>query len=89
MIRASNVFHLLWSDAAAQSPEVRKEWLLALQTNGDARFIRPWYWQEPLVPRGKGHQTYLRALLLVIDHNAYHLGQIVAVRRALGTWQSD
>ena len=41
-----------------------------------------------LVPRGKGHQTYLRALLLVIDHNAYHLGQIVAVRRALGTWKS-
>jgi len=38
------------------------------------------------VPTGKGHQTYLRALLLVNDHNAYHLGQIVAVRRALGAW---
>jgi hypothetical protein len=50
MIRAANVFHLLWSDAAAQSPEVRKEWLLALQTSRDARFIRPWYWQQPLAP---------------------------------------
>jgi hypothetical protein len=50
MIRASNVFHLLWSESAAQSPEVRKEWLLALQANSDARFIRPWYWQEPLAP---------------------------------------
>ena len=39
------------------------------------------------VPTGKGPQTYLRALLLVIDHNAYHLGQLVAVRRALGVWQ--
>jgi uncharacterized damage-inducible protein DinB len=39
-----------------------------------------------LVPTGKGHQTYLRALLLVADHNAYHLGQLVAVRRALGIW---
>jgi uncharacterized damage-inducible protein DinB len=39
------------------------------------------------VPTGKGHQTYLRALLLLTDHNAYHLGQIVAVRRALGTWR--
>lgn len=39
-----------------------------------------------LVPKGKGHQTYLRALLLVADHNSYHLGQIVAVRRALGAW---
>ena len=40
-----------------------------------------------LVPTGKGQQTYLRALLLVADHNAYHLGQLVAVRRALGIWR--
>lgn len=39
-----------------------------------------------LVPTGKGAQTYLRAMLLVADHNAYHLGQLVAVRRALGIW---
>lgn len=39
-----------------------------------------------LVPTGRGHQTYLRAILLVADHNAYHLGQLVAVRRALGAW---
>lgn len=39
-----------------------------------------------LVPTGTGQQTYLRSLLLVVDHNAYHLGQLVAVRRALGTW---
>jgi len=40
-----------------------------------------------LVPAGKGQQTYLRALLLVVDHNAYHLGQLVAVRRAIGAWR--
>ena len=39
-----------------------------------------------LVPTGQGPQTYLRAILLVMDHNAYHLGQLVAVRRALGIW---
>jgi uncharacterized damage-inducible protein DinB len=39
-----------------------------------------------VVPTGKGQQTYLRAILLVADHNAYHLGQLVAVRRALGVW---
>jgi uncharacterized damage-inducible protein DinB len=39
-----------------------------------------------LVPTGKGHQTYLRGILLLADHNAYHLGQIVAVRRAVGAW---
>jgi hypothetical protein len=38
------------------------------------------------VPTGKGQQTLLRAILLVADHNAYHLGQLVAVRRALGIW---
>jgi uncharacterized damage-inducible protein DinB len=38
------------------------------------------------VPTGKRQQTYLRAILLVIDHNAYHVGQLVAVRRALGIW---
>jgi uncharacterized damage-inducible protein DinB len=39
-----------------------------------------------MVPTGKGQQTYLRAILVVVDHNAYHLGQLVAVRRALGIW---
>ena len=39
------------------------------------------------VPTGKGNQTYLRAILLVADHTAYHVGQIIAVRRALGIWK--
>jgi uncharacterized damage-inducible protein DinB len=38
------------------------------------------------VPTGKATQTYLRAILLVVDHTAYHVGQLVAVRRALGIW---
>jgi len=38
------------------------------------------------VPTGKGNQTYLRAILLAADHAAYHVGQLVAVRRALGIW---
>ena len=37
------------------------------------------------VPAGEG-QTYLREILLVIDHTAYHVGQLVLVRRALGAW---
>ena len=39
------------------------------------------------VPTGKGKQTYLRAILLVADHTAYHVGQLVALRRALGIWK--
>jgi uncharacterized damage-inducible protein DinB len=38
------------------------------------------------VPTGKDTETYLRAILLAVDHAAYHVGQIVAVRRALGIW---
>jgi hypothetical protein len=38
------------------------------------------------VPTGTGRQTYLRAILLAADHAAYHVGQLVAVRRALGIW---
>ncbi len=32
-------------------------------------------------------QTVLREALLVADHNAYHLGQLVVVRRLLGAWK--
>ena len=39
------------------------------------------------IPHGSG-QTYLRELLLVADHNAYHVGQLVALRRSLGTWSA-
>ena len=39
-----------------------------------------------LVPTGTGKHTYLRAILLVADHAAYHLGQVVALRRALHAW---
>ena len=39
------------------------------------------------IPHGDG-QTILREALLVADHNAYHLGQLVVVRRALGAWPS-
>jgi hypothetical protein len=35
------------------------------------------------IPHGDG-QTVLREALLVADHNAYHLGQMIVVRRALG-----
>src|SRR5215471_16388266 len=31
-------------------------------------------------------KTILREVLLVADHNAYHLGELVLLRRILGTW---
>ena len=40
------------------------------------------------LPHGEG-QTVLREALLVADHNAYHLGQLVVVRRLLGAWHEE
>jgi len=37
------------------------------------------------IPRGTG-QTYLRTILVAVDHASYHIGQIVSVRRLLGAW---
>ena len=37
------------------------------------------------IPHGTG-QTILREVLLAADHNAYHSGQVVIVRRLLGDW---
>ena len=38
-------------------------------------------------PWGQG-QTLLREALLIADHNTYHLGQLLLVRRLLGIWES-
>lgn len=40
------------------------------------------------IAHGQG-QTILREALLVADHNAYHLGQLVTVRRLLGCWSGE
>jgi hypothetical protein len=40
------------------------------------------------IPHGEG-QTILREALLVADHNAYHLGQLVVIRRLLGAWKEE
>ncbi|MGA8728981.1 MAG: DinB family protein [Terracidiphilus sp.] len=38
------------------------------------------------IPHAKDH-TILREALLAADHNAYHIGQLVLVRRLLGAWK--
>jgi uncharacterized damage-inducible protein DinB len=40
---------------------------------------------ESRIPHGSG-QTYLRELLLTADHTAYHVGELIVVRRLLGAW---
>ena len=38
------------------------------------------------IPHGDG-QTIMREALLIVDHNAYHIGELVLVRRLLGAWK--
>lgn len=40
------------------------------------------------IPHGEG-QTILREAMLIPDHNAYHIGQIITVRRLLGAFETD
>jgi uncharacterized damage-inducible protein DinB len=37
------------------------------------------------IPWGEG-QTYLRTILVAVDHTSYHVGQLIAVRRMLDAW---
>jgi hypothetical protein len=38
------------------------------------------------IPHGDG-QTLLREALLVADHNSYHLGQLILIRKIVGAWK--
>jgi hypothetical protein len=76
---------------ATPAPPSAKVWDKSLQT-----FSRDLAQMEKLVaspktdlfakiPHGEG-QTVLREALLVADHNSYHLGQVLTVRRLLDIW---
>jgi uncharacterized damage-inducible protein DinB len=66
-----------WTDSIASYARTRQELKQLARDTPDL---------TATVPTGKGRQTYLRAILLTADHTAYHVGQLVAVRRALGIW---
>jgi hypothetical protein len=54
-----------------------QEAMKKLVTEGDLHTPFPW---------GNG-QTLLREALMLADHNAYHIGQLVLVRKLLGAWK--
>lgn len=45
------------------------------------------YTQAPAAEKPTHHT--LRAALILLGHNGYHAGQLVALRRALGDWRPD
>jgi uncharacterized damage-inducible protein DinB len=66
-----------WSASIAQFKGDRRA-LARLATDPRRDLLEP-------VPAGSG-QTLLRELILAADHTAYHVGQLIAVRRLLGHW---
>ncbi len=50
----------------------------ALLTRPNVDLYKPFLW-------GNG-QNLLREALLIADHNAYHLGELIVLRRLLGNW---
>ena len=71
-----------------------KQWNSSLaQIRRDTRAIARFTIRHPgdlteRIPHGTG-QTYLRTVLVALVHNSYHTGQIVDVRRALGSWPPE
>ena len=43
----------------------------------------------PAAGDGDGPHTLLRTATIALDHQAYHVGQAVAVRQALGRWPEE
>jgi uncharacterized damage-inducible protein DinB len=64
-------------ERSVQAFERDLEAMAKLADEGDLYAPFPW---------GKG-QTLLREILLAADHNAYHVGQLVLVRKLLGAWK--
>jgi len=57
----------------------RKSFLKLLQEADKATLIKPFPW-------GEG-QSLLKEALQLADHNAYHVGELVVLRRLLGAWK--
>jgi uncharacterized damage-inducible protein DinB len=66
-----------WNESVAAFEKDHKEFAALISKTGNDLFAK--------LPNGDG-QTLLREALLIIDHNAYHIGQLVLLRTQLGIW---
>ena len=69
-----------WNEALQALREDREAFEALLDATPDAELTQPFAW-------GKG-QTLLREALLIADHDAYHTGELIVLRRLLGAWKS-
>lgn len=79
------------SDLAPPNDSAWNESIAAVRRDCDefkAIATRPTLDLTAKIPWGDG-QTYLRTLLIAMDHTAYHVGQLIAVRQLLGAWPAN
>ena len=85
---------MAWPDdywPASAAPPTAAAWDESLRRFRDDRAALQRLARDPAIelsariPHGTG-QTYLRELLLAADHAAYHIGELIVVRRLLGAW---
>jgi len=69
-----------WNDTIKQFKADLKEMIRMVKDN-KVDLLAP-------IPGGQG-QTVFREAMLVADHNSYHIGQIVMLRRVLGVWEDN
>jgi hypothetical protein len=84
-----------WPDdywPTSKTPPNDKAWANSVRSfNADLEAMRKLVAAESTdlyapIPHGDG-QTIMREALLIADHNAYHIGELVLVRRLLGAWK--
>ncbi len=68
-----------WEQSITQIRDDRSAFEKLLADAGDAALVTPFAW-------GEG-QTLLREALLIADHAAYHVGELIVIRRLLGAWK--
>jgi uncharacterized damage-inducible protein DinB len=82
--------HDYWPKSPA--PKDDAEWRRAIDDiHHETKALKAFTTDDPRdltqqIPHGTG-QTYLRTIIVAVDHMSYHVGQIVVVRRLLGAWK--
>lgn len=66
-------------ERSTEAVRADRETFKALLLKPEADLSKPFLW-------GTG-QTLMREALLIADHNAYHIGQMIVLRRLLGIWK--
>lgn len=68
-----------WQKSVAEIRKDREAFQRLLDSVDDFNLVKPFPW-------GKG-QNLLREAFLIADHEAYHVGELILLRRVLGAWK--